>query len=416
MAGIIVKILILTHEIPTVKSRSDIFPFYHFIKYLSNYGHKLTLISFTTNRNDIKYLDELEKYCSVTYIEVCKYNSIYAQIFHTYRNMFHKDYLFDKFKGKSLPNLLDFYFDPHMRNKIIQCINEEEYDLIYCARTMANYIQDVHIPKVVQPFDATYEWNRQMFSNSKGITNVIYYIMYKMAESYEANNYTKFDACLLVTQKDKELINSLSPETNCVVLPNGVNTEYFKPIDVVEDFPSLVYVSDMSGHPTIDNVLFFYNEIYPHIQKEVPNTKIYLVGRNPAKEISDLASDPDVIVTGTVDDVRPYIAKASIFIAPMIMGTGIKNKVLEAMAMEKAVVTTTIGSQGIDGVSGKDFLVTDDPNKFAKFTVELLRDKNFRELLGGNARTLIEKSYSWEIVAGKLNELFSSIVVDNYEK
>jgi glycosyltransferase involved in cell wall biosynthesis len=323
--------------------------------------------------------------------------------------MFHEAYFFDKIKGKSLPNLLDYYFNLHMRDKILECLIEEKYDLIYCARTMANYVQDTNIPKVVQPFDATYEWNRQMFLNSKGMNKAIYYIMYKMAKSYESTSYKKFDACLFVTQKDKELINNISPKTNCVVLPNGVNTQYFKPIDVAEDFPSLVYVSDMSGYTTIENVHFFYNEIYPHIQKEIPNTKIYLVGRNPAKEISNLASDSNVIVTGTVDDVRPYIAKASIFIAPMIMGTGIKNKVLEAMAMGKAVVTTTIGSQGIDGISGKDFLVTDDPSKFAKFTVQLLRDKNFRELLGDNARTLIEKSYSWEITAKKLNELFNSL-------
>lgn len=410
------NILVLTHDVPT-PSRSDVLPFYHLIKYLSTYNHKLTLISFTTNKEDYTcYLEELSKYCSVYSIYFSKNSSIYTQIFYTFKNMVHGAYFVDKIKGKSLPNLLDYYFNLHMRSKILECLNDEKYDLIYCARTMANYVQDVQIPKVVQPFDATYEWNRQMFSNSKGITKAIYYIMYKMAKSYESTNYMKFDACLFVTQKDKELINILSPKTNCVVLPNGVNTQYFNPIDVVEDFPSLVYVSDMSGHTTIENVLFFYNEIYPYIQKEIPNTKIYLVGRNPAKEISDLASDSNVIVTGTVDDVRPYVAKASIFIAPMIMGTGIKNKVLEAMAMGKAVVTTTIGSQGIDGVSGKDFLVTDDPIKFAKFTVQLLKDKTLRESLGANARTLIKNSYTWEVSAEKLNKLFYSIIEDNYEK
>lgn len=403
------RILILTHEIP-ISTRSDILPFYHFIKYLSKFGHKLTLISFSTTETENRPLTEdLSKYCSMSTIRIQMNKSIYKQILHTLKNILNINNLVIKINEKSFPNLLDFYYNPQMHTKIEECLKVEKYDLIYSARTMANYVQNVDIPKVVQPFDATYEWNRQMYTSSNGITKLIYFIMYKMAKSYESNNYKKFDACLVVTQKDKELINLLSSETNCVVLPNGVNTEYFEPINVTEDFPSLVYVSDMSGQPTIGNILFFYNEIYPYIQKEIPDIRIYLVGRNPAKEISDLASDPNIIVTGTVDDVRPYIAKSSIFIAPMIMGTGIKNKVLEGMSMGKAVVTTTIGAQGINGINGKDFLVTDDPNKFAKATIQLLNDKNFREVLGDNARALIEKSYSWEVVTEKLNSLFISL-------
>ena len=410
------RILILTHEIP-LSSRSDLLPFYHFIKYLSKFGHRLTLIYFTTAENENRLLNEdLAKYCSMFTIRIQMNKSIYMQMCHTFKNLLDIDNLVIKIKEKSSPNLLDFYYNPQMRTKIAECIKVEKYDLIYSARTMANYVQNVDIPKVVQPFDATYEWNRQMCTSSKGTKKLIYYIMYKMAKSYESKNYKKFDACLVVTQKDKDLIDLLSSETNCVVLPNGVNTEYFKPIDATEDFPSLVYVSDMSGQPTIGNILFFYNEIYPYIQKEVPNIRIYLVGRNPAKEIRDLAFDPNIIVTGTVDDVRPYIAKSSIFIAPMIMGTGIKNKVLEAMAMGKAVVTTTIGAQGINGINEKDFLVIDDPIEFAKFTVKLLNDENFRELLENNARTLIETSYSWEIVAKKLNVLFNSLVENYHEK
>lgn len=405
-----IKILVLTHDVPS-PILSDLLPFYHFIKYLSLSGHKITLLTFNSNPHENKELiNILDGYCTIDVVETEKSKSIYHQITHTTCNIFERNNISQKLNDKTFPNLLDYYYDPEMQKKVTSYTSTGEFNIIYSARTMANYIQNVQIPKVVQPFDATYEWNRQMFINSNGILKFVYYIMYKMAKNYESNNYKKFDACIFVTEKDKELINSLSPEVNCVVIPNGVDTEYFKPINVIEDFPSLVYVSDMSGQTTVTNVTFFYDKIYPYIQKEVPKTKIYLVGRNPRKEISDLASNNNIIVTGTVEDVRPYIAKSSIFIAPMTAGTGIKNKVLEAMAMGKAVVTTTIGAQGISGVSGKEFLVTDDPNKFANFVVQLLNDNILREQLGKNARLLIEESYSWENCEKKLNDLFNSLV------
>ena len=411
------KILILTHEIPS-PSRSDVLTFYHFIKYISKFGNRVTLLSLTTSENDNKHIiDDLKKYCSIFTIEIKKNKYMHKQILKTIKNTLCISNLSLKIEGRTFPNLLDYHYHPRMHKKVNECLNVGEYDLIYSARTMANYVQNIPLPKVVQPFDATYEWNRQMYVTSKGMQKIIYYIMYKMAKTYEKNNYKKFSACLVVTQKDKDLICSLSQETNCIVIPNGVDIDFFKPQDVVEDYPSVVFVSDMSGKPTIDNILYFYKNIYPFIIQEIPNIKLYLVGRNPAKEIRDLESDSTVIVTGTVEDVRPYIAKSSVFIAPMIVGTGIKNKVLEAMAMGKAVVTTSIGADGINGVDGTDFMITDSPNDFAKITLKLLNDVEIRNVLGNNARNVIEKDYSWEKNAEALNILFNNLVTtDSYEK
>ena len=160
----------------------------------------------------------------------------------------------------------------------------------------------------------------------------------------------------------------------------------------------------------IANVVYFYNEVFPLIRQENPNVKLYLVGRDPAEEIIDLSIDPSVSVTGYVKDVRPYIAKSTVFVAPETLGTGIKNKVLEAMSMGKVVVTTSLGAQGILVRSGEHLVVADTSNEFAKETLTLLTDRRLRETIGANARKLVEEQYSWEAVTKVLNELLVTVL------
>ena len=405
------KILVLSHDFPS-PSFSSTLPVFHLIKYLSSlYDHEITLVSFVAENAENNYSSIVKDFCSVeTPIPVNQYKSIYAKAFHALKNMLDVRNLSSKFRGGLYINLLDYYYSHQMEQKIRNILERERFDILYLTRPMANYAQSIGIPKIIQPYDAVYEWHRQIYLRSKGAEKLIYGISYMMTKIYERGIYKKFDACLVVTQQDKDLLTSLCPQINCLVLPNGVDTEYFSPTDVREEFPSLVFVSDMSGRPTIDNVLYFYNIIYPLIRKEVPQVKLYLVGRNPAKEIAKLASDQSVIVTGYVDSVKPYLAKSSIFIAPMILGTGIKNKVLEAMAMGKCVVTTSIGAQGINATSGEDIVIADDPKEFAAWVIKLLKDSQLRKTLGDNARKVIEAKYTWKRIAGSLDQIFREVV------
>ena len=405
------KILVLSHDFPS-PSFSDTLAVYHLIRYLSSlYNHEITLVSFLSDDARSRYSSELEDFCSIEMpIKIHRHKSIYAQAFHTAKNMLDIRNLSSKIRGASSVNLLDYYYSLQMEQKIRSILEREKFDVLYLTRPMANYAQSIGIPKIIQPYDAVYEWHRQIYLRSKGAEKLIYGISYKMTRIYERGIYKKFDACLVVTQQDKDLLTSLCPQINCKVLPNGVDTEYFSPMDVQEEFPSLVFVSDMSGRPTIDNVLYFYNIIYPLIRKEVPQVKLYLVGRNPAREITNLARDHSVVVTGYVDSVKPYLAKSSIFIAPMIMGTGIKTKVLEAMAMGKCVVTTSIGAQGINATSGEDLIIINDPKEFATWAIKVLMDKQLRKKLGDNARKIIESEYSWKKIAERLEQIFREVV------
>jgi glycosyltransferase involved in cell wall biosynthesis len=303
-------------------------------------------------------------------------------------------------------NLLDCYYSSEMRDLITNLVTYKRFDAIITTRPMVNYVLDMKIPTFIYPLDAVYFWHKQNYIKSTRMQKLLTGLLYILTKEYEKRIYPYIDACLVVTEEDKQLLEELNPIIKCNVLPCGIDTDYFRPdAEVGEDEASLVFVSGMSSYPSKVNVLSFYRNTFPLIRNEIPSVQLYLVGRDPIREIIDLGRDPNVIVTGFVDDVRPYLAKASVIIAPLVLGTGIKLKVLEAMAMGKPVVTTSVGIQGIVGVNGRDCIVSDDPHEYACHVVKLLKDPGLRATLGRNARSNMERIYSWTRIAGNFNDI-----------
>jgi len=403
------RILVLCNDFPSPFFSETVTVFY-LIKYLSLlYHHDITLVSFLSD--DARYSSEAENFCSVeTPVKIQMPKSTYHQLFRTVKNMLSIGNLAAKAKAGLTPNLLDLYYSPRMASKVQGVLQRNKFDLAYCTRPMANYALSIPLPKVVHPYDAVYDWHRQLYLRGKGVEKLIYGISYKMTSTYEREIYKRFDACLVVTQRDKDLLTSLCPQINCKVLGGGVDTEYFSPMDVQEEFPSLVFTANMGTLPNVHSLLHFYAKIYPLIREELPQVKLYLVGRNPAREITDLAQDSSVVLTGHVDSLKPYLAKSSIVIAPMTLGTGIKTKVLEAMAMGKCVVTTSIGAQGINAISGEDLVITDDSKDFATWVIKLLRDRQLRKKIGDKARMIIEAEHSWKKITERLDQIFGEAI------
>jgi glycosyltransferase involved in cell wall biosynthesis len=402
------KILVLSHEIPS-PAASDTLPLYHGIRHLSAlYGHDITLISLASDRSRAEDFEYLKSVCSVEDPISFEWRPLKKLLLTAVKTGTRN--LPKNLKHGLLVNELDYFYNHRMDEKIKEAVRKDNFDLILSTRNMANYVVDVDAPKIVCPFDAMYEARRQVFENSRGLERLVYGLRHALNRSYEKRIYEKFDACWVVTQLDKELLESLNPRIRCIVVPLGVDVDYFSPIDTDEEPSSLVLLSALQYPAQIANVFYFYNEVFPSILRESPDVKLYIVGRDPVKEIVDLTADPLVSVTGYVKDVRPYMAKSTVFVAPMILGTGMKNKVLEAMSMGKAVVTTTIGAQGIAVRNREHVIVADNSDEFARETVSLLTDRHARATLGANARKLVEEQYSWETVTKVLNESIVNVL------
>jgi polysaccharide biosynthesis protein PslH len=411
------KLLFITHDIPS-PIFSDTLPIFNYIKYLYCDGnHTITLLSYTSNTVNDQHMHELMGYCTMekpinfqnphqnrkigiftlfTFLSIVKNNLMNLR-----ENIRHRIFL----------NVLYLFYSKEMESAFHELLQKETYDAIISTRPMSIFVVKASpsIPTVVVPYDAVYEWNRQVFEITSGFEKMGYYINFQLTKLYESKFYREFDRCVVVTREDKQFLQKLDSTINAFVLPNGVTMDYFHPQVSDTESRSLVFVSNMDGHPTIENILWFYHQVFPRIAERFPSVRLYLVGRNPARQIMDLARDHRVCVTGFVTDTREYLSKCEVFIAPMIRGTGIKNKVLEAMAMGKPVVSTSYGTLGIHGEDGVHFFMEDEPDRFARRVIDLLENSELRDNMGRNASRLIHDNYQWDRIIHQLYQMLIGI-------
>jgi sugar transferase (PEP-CTERM/EpsH1 system associated) len=220
---------------------------------------------------------------------------------------------------------------------------------------------------------------------------------------YEYSTSKAVSVNVVVSENDGTVLREINPLAEVEVVPNGVDVGYFSPNDGSETM-SLIYTGGMNMFANRDAVLYFLKHSWPLIKAEEPGVKFYAVGQDPLKELLDIAAtDNQVVVTGYVDDVRPYISQSAVYVVPLKVGGGTRLKILDAMAMKKAIVSTSIGCEGLEVVPGKNIVIADDPGQFAENVLRLLRNPEERKRLGRAARQLVETRYSWENI-GKMQQ------------
>ncbi len=389
------RILLICHDIPS-KTVGATIPIYHLIKELGG-KHEITLVSFDSGKYPVEELrDYLKEYQSM---KIPEYLDIKDQLKYTVKNMMSIDNL-------STRSFLNYYYHENM-SKLINKKACEDIDVVITDMPMAFYAKKIRCPKIVYAFDAVSDYNHNMYKKSKSFASRIYwYLNYLKIHNYE-KVYNSFDCCILVNEKDRKILEN-DIHIPLEVIPNGVDTFYFRNSSP-EGEVRLVFLGDMSTPPNNDAVKYFVENIYPEVLKE-QSVKFYVVGRNPSAYIITLKDDSNIIVTGSVDDVRKYLTKGSIFVTPMISGTGIKNKILEAMSMELPVISTSCGISGINGENRVHFLLADTPDEFKDNILKLIHDEKLREKIGSEARIFVENNYSWKTSMTKLDDIISNLI------
>jgi polysaccharide biosynthesis protein PslH len=208
------------------------------------------------------------------------------------------------------------------------------------------------------------------------------------------------DHVLTVSQTDSDFFADIVPASKLTVIPTGVDIDRFQPLNN-EIESTLVFTGSMDWLPNEDGIFYFVQEILPKIRQQVPNVKLQVVGRKPSPRLQALAAERSdhVSLTGWVDDIRPHLGRGTVCVVPLRIGSGTRLKIFEAMAMEKAVVSTTIGAEGLPVRHGTHLLLADAPDDFADSVVKLLQDSATRQKLGRAARELVATKYGWASVA-----------------
>ena len=208
------------------------------------------------------------------------------------------------------------------------------------------------------------------------------------------------DHVLTVSETDRNAFARFVAPTKLTAIPTGVDVDHFQAMPVEETANSLVFTGSMDWLPNEDAILYFVDTILPLIRQQCPEVSLEVVGRSPSRKLQALAkTEKSIHLSGWVKDVRPFIARGSVCIVPLRIGGGTRLKIFEAMAMGKAVVSTSVGAEGLPVLSGENIVVADAPNDFANSVVSLLRNGSERNRLGVAARTLVQENYSWSKVA-----------------
>ncbi|MFO8054470.1 MAG: glycosyltransferase [Bacteroidales bacterium] len=383
------KLLIVLPRIPYPLEKGDKLRAFHQIKALSE-KHTIVLLA-TGKRSDINHAsyDHLQPYCSEIHYFV---RGFFSQLWHT-----------AVFFLRGRPLQCGYFYSSRARKLIQRYRQEGRAEHIYCQlfRT-AEMVRGIQGPKTIDYQDAFSASMKKRMKAASGLKKWLLWLEYKRIRKYEVRIYSWFDTHTIISETDKQYLQMQGLE----IVRNGVDTDYFRPPAAQVPDNDLIFTGNMSYLPNVHTAIYLVREVMPLIWKEKPGAKLVLAGSSPDRRVIRLAGDK-VTVTGWIDDIRTAYQNARVFIAPMHTGTGLQNKILEAMAMELPCVTSESARAPIDAEHGKELMVANSADQYAQMTIKLLNDENTRKEMGKTARTFVIQRFNWNACTEKLNEMIS---------
>lgn len=370
---------------------------YHIIRRLSSSDHRLFLISFIEQKEELSYIKHLKGYCEEVIVE---YLPRYRSEIKALKGIFTK-----------LPLQVAYYQSEKMKKIIDKFLIEKTVDLIYVhlfrmAPYALNY-KDVY--KILDLTDVVSKEIELSISHMSGIKKWIYNVEFPRIRRYETKISPEFDETWVISKYEAELLRNYSPYSKVKVVPNGVDTNYFKPLNLERDSFNLIFVGNLQIDHNIDAILYFYKEIFPLIRRKIPQTKFYIVGASPDYRLNSLAKDKNVIITGLVDDLNLYLNQANIFIAPLRFSAGVQNKILEAMSAGLPVVCSHLANQGIKATPEREILIANNSLHFTEQLLYLMENPERCKVIGLSAREFVKNNFKWETVVKRFQVIEEKI-------
>jgi len=302
------------------------------------------------------------------------------------------------------------------RHAIGQLLNEQQFDAIVCdfLVPVVNLPDPLPCPSILFTHNVEAEiWRRHAETARNPIARLLLEQQRRRMLRFERAALRRFDLVLAVSDADGQTFDRLYPGTLTApvhVVQTGVDTSFFAPTTATPTKRApLVFTGSMDWLPNVDGMQYFVHEILPRIREAEPDATISIIGRSPTPAVKRLALEAGIEVTGRVDDVRPHIAEGSVYVVPLRIGGGTRLKIFEAMAMGKAVVSTTIGAEGLPVTPGEHVLIADDPAQFAQAVIGLIRDDERRRRLEAQARRLVVDRYDWVAVSRDFEDALTRV-------
>ncbi|PLW96894.1 MAG: hypothetical protein C0591_07855 [Marinilabiliales bacterium] len=384
------RLFVLLSRVPYPLEKGDKLRAFHQVVQLSK-KNEVVLCALNPNRrlNKRDAFSALQPYCrSINFIDI----PIAGRIWNIFKAFL-----------KGLPLQVGYFYSCRAASKVNKLIEEYKPDHIYCQllRT-AEYVKHSQVPKTIDYQDVFSYGVKRRMEKAPFYTKPVFRLEYKRLLKYEARIFGLFDHKTIISIPDRDLIPH--PEKEKIhVIPNGVDHDFFSPRNSTKSM-DLVFTGNMAYPPNVDAAEFLVHKIMPLVWKEKPGVKVMIAGATPDKRVTSLKSD-QVVVTGWLDDIRDSYAGAKVFIAPMQIGTGLQNKLLEAMSMKVPSITTPLANDALQAVDGESILIGKDAPSLAQHVLNLLNDETLYQKIAENGFTFVKQQYSWEEATEKLNNI-----------
>ncbi len=376
---------------------------YYIVRQLAQRGYQIDLLAFYQQPEDLADIPYYERYFrSVRLVQEPMRSplSLLARAI---------------FKGRRFPAHKSRSWSPEMWELIeSQLHHRRAYDVVQLFGGVHVYeFRDLlrRYPIVHVPYESyTLYLERALARAASPAERLLARLRLMAARRYESWMFNAARRVVVVSDLDARTLRRLNPDLRVAVIPNGVDIEHFVPTGYEPDAPRLLFTGNYAYAPNVDAALSLIRDIFPAVRRAIPEAELVIVGPSPPPQLQELGRRPGVRVTGRVPDVRPYFENAALYVSPLRLGAGIKNKILEAMAMQTAVVATPLSCDGINVTHGKDVILARNASEVRKAAIHLLENHELRARIAAAGRALIEEQYTWRRVADAYEMLYETVI------
>ncbi len=383
------KIFVLTSRVPYPLEKGDKLRIFHQVRELS-INHKIHLCCLNTEKIHPSAKEELSKICAELSIIPLKKKNI---IWNLFLNLFSEN-----------PFQVAYFFQRNVAIKINKLIGSFNPDHIYAQliRT-SEYVKNYHdIPKTIDYMDSFSKGMDRRAKSASFFSKPIILSEARRLLRYENLIYDYFENHTIISKQDRDTIWH-QHRKKIEVIPNGIDSVFFHPKEMKKEF-DILFTGNMAYIPNVDSVVYLVNEILPLVQKEIPDVRVLIAGASPVNKIKNMANS-SITVTGWVDDIRDAYWASKVFVAPLRLGSGLQNKLLEAMASKKPCVTSPLANNALGAINNKSILIADSAQEFSEKIIFLLRNQSAAHDIAENGYVHVINNFNWNSTTVKLERL-----------
>ncbi len=397
-----IKVLVVTYGTPYPPNSGVRIRDFNLLRQISR---SVTLyLCILATESSIPDLSELGKFCA----KIIRIPESPRTLLQTFMNSI-------RFWASGHPIASHKFFYPELALAIRSIVDEEKIDVVqiehsFLAAYRSAIPEGARCKTILSLHNVgSRQYLRMAKMRTLGMGKISYHLKSLLIRRLEARSAAEFDHYLVVSAEEARLFEGAVPTGKLSVVENGVDCAKIQPLAESPIGHNLLFVGVIGYPPNADAILYFFRSIMPLIRRTVPDVRLTVVGHAPPPEVCRLALSDGVIVTGVVEDLVPYYARAGVCVVPLRAGGGTRLKILEAMGFGRPVVTTSIGCEGLEVVDGEHLLVGDTPEAFAQNVVRLLREPELRNRITVAARRLVEERYDWSIIAPGLSRIYRAL-------